>query len=54
MYVKIETTKLYYFRNNQKQIRAELYQYIIDSVHQGDTRGYKIGKKNHFATKLYM
>jgi hypothetical protein len=45
MYVKIETTRLDYFRNNQKQIRAELYQGIVDSVENGETRGYKIGRK---------
>lgn len=45
MYVKIETARLDYFRNNQKQIRAELYQGIVDSVENGETRGYKIGKK---------
>ncbi|XP_022894082.1 uncharacterized protein LOC111408566 [Olea europaea var. sylvestris] len=45
MYVKIETSRLDYFRSNQKQIRAELYQGIVDSIHNGETRGYKIGKK---------
>ncbi|XP_022853134.1 uncharacterized protein LOC111374654 [Olea europaea var. sylvestris] len=45
MYVKIETTKLDYFHNNQKQIRSEIYQDIIDSVKNWETRGYKIGKK---------
>ncbi|CAA2992123.1 uncharacterized protein LOC111388318 isoform X1 [Olea europaea var. sylvestris] len=45
MYVKIETARLDYFRNNQKQIRAELYQGIIDSVEIGESRGYKVGRK---------
>ncbi|XP_022881047.1 uncharacterized protein LOC111398365 [Olea europaea var. sylvestris] len=45
MYVKIETTRLDYFRSNQKQICAELYQGIVDSVQNGETRGSKIGKK---------
>ncbi|XP_022875705.1 uncharacterized protein LOC111394171 [Olea europaea var. sylvestris] len=45
MYVKIETARLDYFRSNQKQIRAELYQSIVDSVQNGETRGSKIGKK---------
>ncbi|CAA2976046.1 Hypothetical predicted protein [Olea europaea subsp. europaea] len=45
MYIKIETVRLDYFRNNQKQIRAELYQGIVDSVENGETRGYKIGRK---------
>jgi hypothetical protein len=45
MYVKIETARLDYFRNNQKQIRAELYQGIVDSVQNGETRGCKVGRK---------
>jgi len=45
MYVKIETARLYYFRNNQKQIRAELYQGIVDSVQNRETRGSKVGRK---------
>ncbi|XP_022883840.1 uncharacterized protein LOC111400679 [Olea europaea var. sylvestris] len=45
MYVKIETTRLDYFRNNQKKFRAELYQGIVDSVESGETMGYKIGRK---------
>jgi hypothetical protein len=45
MYVKIETARLDYFRNNQKQIRAELYQGIVDSVQTGETKGCNIGRK---------
>ncbi|XP_022895352.1 uncharacterized protein LOC111409542 [Olea europaea var. sylvestris] len=45
MYVKIETARLDYFRNNQKQIQAELYQGIVDNVQNGETRGYKIERK---------
>ncbi|XP_022854652.1 uncharacterized protein LOC111375962 [Olea europaea var. sylvestris] len=45
MYVKIETTRLDYFRSNQKKICAELYQGIVDSIQNGETRGSKIGKK---------
>ncbi|XP_022855671.1 uncharacterized protein LOC111376897 [Olea europaea var. sylvestris] len=32
MYVKIETARLDYFRNNQKQIRAEFYQDIVSEM----------------------
>lgn len=45
MYVKIETTRLYYFRNNQKQIRAELYQCIVDSIQNGEIRRSEVGRK---------
>lgn len=41
MYVKIETSRLDYFRNNQDKIRAEVYQGIIDSFDQGETQGSK-------------
>ncbi|KAG5532360.1 hypothetical protein RHGRI_026852 [Rhododendron griersonianum] len=43
MYVKIETSRLDYFRHHQDEIRADLYQGIIDSVAQGESRGSKIG-----------
>ncbi|KAG5537194.1 hypothetical protein RHGRI_024582 [Rhododendron griersonianum] len=43
MYVKIETSRLDYFRHHQDQIRADLYQGIIDSVARGESRGSKIG-----------
>lgn len=45
MYVKIETSRLDYFRNNQDKIRAEVYQGIIDSFDQGETKGSKIGRR---------
>ncbi|KAG5532702.1 hypothetical protein RHGRI_027111 [Rhododendron griersonianum] len=45
MYVKIETSRLDYFRNKQDEIRADLYQGIIDSISKGECRGEKIGKR---------
>ncbi|KAI8530232.1 hypothetical protein RHMOL_Rhmol11G0040100 [Rhododendron molle] len=36
MYVKIETSRLDYFRNKQDEIRADLYQGIIDSISKDD------------------
>ncbi|XP_074314952.1 uncharacterized protein LOC141651129 [Silene latifolia] len=45
MYVKIENTRLDYFRNNQETIRAELYQGIIDTVGTGENRAANIGKR---------
>ncbi|KAG5542824.1 hypothetical protein RHGRI_015805 [Rhododendron griersonianum] len=43
MYVKIETSRLDYFRHNQDEIRSDLYKGVIDSVAQGESRGSKIG-----------
>ncbi|KAL5572066.1 hypothetical protein UlMin_021663 [Ulmus minor] len=45
MYVKLETQRLDYFRNRQDEIRAELYQGIIDSIECGETRASKIGRR---------
>ena len=44
IHVKIETERLDYFRNNQKIIRGELHQEILDSIQNSENRGYKIGK----------
>ncbi|XP_074321416.1 uncharacterized protein LOC141657922 [Silene latifolia] len=45
MYVKVENTRLDYFRHNQETIRAELYQGILDLC--GSLRGFaaNIGKR---------
>ena len=45
MYIKIETSRLDYFRNKQTEIRAELYQGIIDSIEIGESRGSKVGRR---------
>ncbi|XP_021713592.1 uncharacterized protein LOC110681775 [Chenopodium quinoa] len=45
MYVKIENTRLDYFRNNQETIRADLYKGILDSLDSGETLGYNVGRK---------
>lgn len=45
MYVKIETSRLDFFRTKQKEIRADLYQGIVDSINQGETQGSNIGKR---------
>ncbi|XP_074290276.1 uncharacterized protein LOC141617007 [Silene latifolia] len=44
MYIKIETTRLDYIRNNQNIIRADLYQGIIDSHAAGQRSGANIGR----------
>lgn len=45
MYIKLENTRLDYYRLKQSQIRAELYQGIVDSVLGGESRGSMVGKK---------
>ncbi|KAG5552563.1 hypothetical protein RHGRI_010594 [Rhododendron griersonianum] len=39
MYIKLENTRLDYFRQKQSDIRVELYQGIVDSVLAGESRG---------------
>ncbi|XP_073157303.1 uncharacterized protein [Henckelia pumila] len=49
MYIKLETTRLDYCRNNQAELRSEYYQGIVDSISCGETRGHEIGKcKSHY------
>ncbi|XP_073156642.1 uncharacterized protein [Henckelia pumila] len=45
MYIKLETTRLDYCRNNQSELRSEYYQGIVDSINCGETRGHEIGKR---------
>ena len=45
MYVKVEISRLDYFRNKQAEIHAELYQGIIDSIEVSESREYKVGER---------
>ncbi|XP_073138923.1 uncharacterized protein [Henckelia pumila] len=45
MYVKLETTRLDYYRRNQAEMRSELYQGIVDSVVAGESRGSEVGRR---------
>ncbi|XP_035541237.1 uncharacterized protein LOC118344509 [Juglans regia] len=45
MYVKIETSRLDYFRNKQQEIRSEVYQGIVDSLSIGQSNDSKVGKR---------
>lgn len=45
MYVKIETTRLDFFCLNQEQIRAEVYQGIVDGIQMGETSGQNMGRR---------
>ena len=45
MYIKLETTRLEYFRKEQSNFRREVYQGIVDSVSSGECRGDRIGQR---------
>jgi hypothetical protein len=44
-YIKIESSRLDYIRNHQTEIRADLYQGLVDSLHAGEGRSEAIGKR---------
>ena len=45
MYIKLETTRLDFYKTQQSQIHSELYQGIVDVVNAGETRGDKVRKR---------
>ncbi|XP_042979937.1 uncharacterized protein LOC122310117 [Carya illinoinensis] len=45
MYVKIETSRLDYFRSKQQHIRSELYQGIVDTITLGEIDASNVGKR---------
>jgi len=44
-YIKIESSRLDYIRNHQTEIRADLYQGLVDSLHAGEGRSEAVGKR---------
>jgi hypothetical protein len=44
-YIKIESSQLDYIRNHQYDIRADLYQGLVDSLHAGEGRAEAVGKR---------
>ncbi|XP_048551207.1 uncharacterized protein LOC125530835 isoform X1 [Triticum urartu] len=44
MYIKVESSRLDYIRNHQKQIRADLYQGVVDSLQAGENCADAVGK----------
>ena len=44
-YIKIESSRLDYIRNHQIEIRANLYQGLVDSLHAGEGRSEVVGKR---------
>jgi len=51
-YIKIESSRLDYIRNNQERLRADLYQGLVDSLHAGEGRGDAVGKRTVLATSF--
>jgi hypothetical protein len=45
MYIKVESSRLDYVRNSQKEIRADLYQGLMDSIQAGESRASAVGKR---------
>jgi hypothetical protein len=43
-YIKIESNRLEYISKHQTQLRADLYQGLLDSLMEGETRGAQTGK----------
>lgn len=45
MYIKVESSRLDYIKKHQKQIRADLYQGVVDSLQAGENRADEVGKR---------
>lgn len=45
MYIKIETSRLFWFIRNQDKIRADLYKGIVDCIHAGEARADMVGRR---------
>ncbi|WVZ95702.1 hypothetical protein U9M48_041434 [Paspalum notatum var. saurae] len=51
-YIKIESSRLDYIRNNQERLRADLYQGLVDSLHAGEAKADAVGKRTVLATSF--
>jgi hypothetical protein len=51
-YIKIESSRLDYIWNHQKEIRADLYQGLLDSVQAGENKGDNVGKRTVLASSF--
>ncbi|AQK68964.1 hypothetical protein ZEAMMB73_Zm00001d015454 [Zea mays] len=51
-YIKIESSRLDFIRKNQDRIRADLYKGLVDSLHEGENRADKIGKRTVLSTSF--
>ena len=45
MYVKLEGTRIDFCRNNQTQLRAELYQGIMDTMNTGESSAANVRRR---------
>ncbi|AQL01280.1 hypothetical protein ZEAMMB73_Zm00001d044992 [Zea mays] len=51
-YIKIESSRLDFIRKNQDRLRADLYKGLVDSLHEGENRADKIGKRTVLPTSF--
>ncbi|ONL92436.1 hypothetical protein ZEAMMB73_Zm00001d027245, partial [Zea mays] len=51
-YIKIESSRLDYIRNNQGRLRADLYQGLVDIMLDGDIRAENVGKRTVLSTSF--
>ncbi|KAL6643881.1 hypothetical protein ACP70R_018647 [Stipagrostis hirtigluma subsp. patula] len=51
-YIKVESSRLDFQRNNQTKIRADLYQGLVDSLHAGEGRACAVGKRTVLPTSF--
>jgi hypothetical protein len=51
-YIKIESSRLDYIRNNQIRLRADLYQGLVDIMLDGDIRAENVGKRTVLSTSF--
>ncbi|KAL5648095.1 hypothetical protein ACJX0J_042450, partial [Zea mays] len=51
-YIKIESSRLDFIRKNQDRLRANLYKGLVDSLHEGENRADKIGKRTMLSTSF--
>ncbi|AQK60686.1 hypothetical protein ZEAMMB73_Zm00001d053905 [Zea mays] len=51
-YIKIESSRLDYIRNNQGRLRADLYQGLVDIMLDGDIRADNVGKRTVLSTSF--
>jgi hypothetical protein len=51
-YIKIESSRLDFIRKNQDKLRADLYKGLVDSLHEGENRADKIGKRTVLSTSF--
>lgn len=51
-YIKIESSRLDFIWHYQKEIRADLYKGLLDSIQEGEQEGCKVGKQTVLASSF--